>query len=551
MLENPTICDVVIVGSGIAGLTVAWKLASSDLNVNIILITKKEKAESNTNYAQGGIAAVVSPLDSFQEHINDTLRAGDGLCNLEAVNQVINHGPERIQELIEIGIKFSRTEQGELDLGREGGHSKRRVIHASDLTGREIEKGLLTYCDQFENLKIYENVIAFELFKNSKNQVKGIYVYDIENDKSVSISAKKVVLATGGAGKVYMVTSNPNIATGDGIAIAARAGVSIGNLEFTQFHPTCVYLKSSRPTRFLISEALRGEGAILVDSNGTRFMPKYDDRAELASRDIVARAIDAELKITGAECVYLDISHKDSKFLKKRFPGIDERLLEMGIDFTKDKIPVIPAAHYFCGGVVVDLNGQSDIENLFAVGEVSCSGLHGANRLASNSLLEAVVYGHNTANRIIEQLKDNIKNKTEQIPNWNRIQQENLPKEDDRILISQNWDELRLTMTNYVGIVRSNKRLERAKKRLKIIEDEVSLYFNNYKINSDIIELRNLVEVAKLIIISALARKETRGTHTSIDFPEKLSEGKPSVIQKNSLGIYEHRSTHEFMGSIN
>ena len=541
------ICDVLIIGSGIAGLTVAWKLAKE--NLNIILVTKKERTESNTNYAQGGIASVVSPDDSFESHVNDTLIAGDGLCDRKTVNFVIRNGPERIKELMEIGVKFSHNENGSLDLGKEGGHSKRRVIHASDLTGREIERAVLGYCEQFTNLQIIENQIGIDLIKNTNGEVIGCFVLDRTSNEIYSIASKKTVLATGGAGKVYQITSNPNIATGDGMAMAARAGASIGNIEFTQFHPTCVYNPKARPSTFLISEALRGEGAKLIDKAGNRFMDKYDSRAELAPRDIVARAIDSELKSTGAECVYLDITHQKSAFLIERFPGIHSRLLEMGIDFTKEPIPVVPAAHYFCGGVIIDLHGRTDLENVYAVGEISCSGLHGANRLASNSLLEALVFADSLSKDIIQTI--NMGEKIEKIHKWEDFTQSATfitPESDEKVLISQNWDELRLTMNNYVGIVRSNKRLERALKRIMLIKNEISEVFYTHKLNSDLIELRNLCDVAELIVRSAKERKESRGIHFNIDYPEKEKEIYPSVLKLN-LGskTYEYHKSHPFM----
>ena len=542
-------CDVLIIGSGIAGLTVAWKLAKEHLN--IILITKKERTESNTNYAQGGIATVISPTDSFEAHVNDTLIAGDGLCDISTVNFVVRNGPARVQELMDIGVKFSYTDKGILDLGKEGGHSKRRVIHAKDLTGHEIETALLTYSENFSNLQILENKIAVDLCKNSQGLVIGAYVLDRATNEIFSISSKKTVIATGGAGKVYQITSNPNIATGDGMAIAARAGASIGNIEFTQFHPTCVYNPKARPSTFLISEALRGEGAKLLDKNGKRFMDKYDSRAELAPRDIVARAIDSELKSTGAECVYLDITHQTPEFIIERFPGIYHKLLEMGIDMTKELIPVVPAAHYFCGGIIVDNHGRTDLENVYAVGEVSCTGLHGANRLASNSLLEAVVYADALATDILENFRQNTSYTNESIPIWEEFTKSATfinPQSEEKVLISQNWDELRLTMWNYVGIVRSNKRLDRALKRITIIKDEIADVFYTHRLNSDLTELRNLCDVAELIIRSAKERKESRGIHYNIDYPQHSNQLYPSVLRRNlNTKEYEYFNQHPFI----
>ena len=483
--------------------------------------------------------------------MNDTLIAGDGLCDISTVNFVVRNGPARVQELMDIGVKFSYSDNGILDLGKEGGHSKRRVVHAKDLTGHEIETALLTYSENFSNLQILENKIAVDLCKNAQGLVIGAYVLDRATNEIFSISSKKTVIATGGAGKVYQITSNPNIATGDGMAIAARAGASIGNIEFTQFHPTCVYNPKARPSTFLISEALRGEGAKLLDKNGKRFMDKYDSRAELAPRDIVARAIDSELKSTGAECVYLDITHQTPEFIIERFPGIYHKLLEMGIDMTKEPVPVVPAAHYFCGGIIVDNHGRTDLENVYAVGEVSCTGLHGANRLASNSLLEAVVYADALAKDILENFKQNKSSINEVIPIWEEFTKSATfinPQSEEKVLISQNWDELRLTMWNYVGIVRSNKRLDRALKRITLIKDEIAEVFYTHRLNSDLTELRNLCDVAELIIRSAKERKESRGIHYNIDYPQHSNKVYPSVLRLNSnTKEYEYFNHHPFI----
>ena len=546
-MEDPSFCDVLIIGSGIAGLTAAWKLVKSGKDV--LVVTKKLRAESNTNYAQGGIAAVMSPTDSIDEHIHDTLIAGDGLCIPEVVKFVVSKGPERIRELINIGVHFTIRSEGELDLAREGGHSKRRVLHAGDLTGREIERALLQYCESFKSLRISENTIAIDLYRTIDGSIEGAYVLDCTANQVIRINAKYVILATGGAGKAYLVTTNPDVATGDGIAMASRAGATIANMEFTQFHPTCLYLPKARSTNFLISEALRGEGAILVDSNGKRFMDKYDSRAELAPRDIVARAIDNELKHTGAECVYLDISHKPADFIKERFPGIYERLLEFGFDLTKQSIPVVPAAHYQCGGVVTDLHARTDLPNLYCIGESSCTGLHGANRLASNSLLEGAVFAHEAYEDILsrEQSAENSsdKNNLPGLPPYPPHLKNLQPDDDDRILISNNWDELRLTMWNYVGIVRSNKRLRRAMRRIQILKKEVSDYYDNYTANLDLIELRNLIEVAELIVHCAIARKESRGIHYNLDYPEKLSKPIASIIKRTGDKI-EYFKNHPY-----
>jgi L-aspartate oxidase len=545
------VCDILIIGSGIAGLTVAWKLAKE--NFDVVLITKKERTESNTNYAQGGIASVVSPTDTFDSHVKDTLIAGDGLCDKNVVEFVIKNGPERIKELMDIGVEFSTNENGSLDLGKEGGHSERRVIHAKDLTGREIERALLNYCEKFTNLLLLENKIAIDLIKNSNNKITGAYVLDRSSSQIFSISSKKTVIATGGAGKVYQITSNPNIATGDGMAIAARAGASIGNIEFTQFHPTCVYNPKARPTTFLISEALRGEGAKLVDRFGNRFMGKYDERVELAPRDIVARAIDSELKSTGAECVYLDITHHSKEFILDRFPGIYHKLKnELNIDMSIEPIPVVPAAHYFCGGIIIDLEGKTDLENVYAVGEVSCSGLHGANRLASNSLLEALVFANSLTIDIIKTIDRNTPvDTTVNFDNFSKSTNQITPKSDEKVLINQNWDELRLTMWNYVGIVRSNQRLQRALKRIMLIKEEIAEVFYSHKLNSDLIELRNLCDVAELIVRSAKERKESRGIHYNIDYPSHSDKVYPSVLRLN-LGTknYEYFTEHPYINQI-
>lgn len=529
MLSDPESCDVLIIGSGIAGLTAAWKLAKS--NLKIIIITKKESKESNTNYAQGGIAAVVSKTDSFDSHIKDTLRAGDGLCKENVVRFVVESGPARIQELIDIGVDFTHREVGDLSLGKEGGHSKRRVLHAKDLTGREIERALLAYCKSFSNLEINENVLGIDLVQDDKGGIIGAMVYDQTHDNVIRIHSKKTILATGGASKVFMVTSNPDIATGDGIAMASRAGAQIANMEFTQFHPTCLYNPKARSSRFLLSEALRGEGAHLINKEGHRFVFQFDERGELSSRDIVARAIDSELKRSGDESVYLSMKHKDPEFVRQRFPGIHKRLCELGFDLTKEPIPVVPAAHYTCGGVLVDLNGKTNLDNLYCIGESAYTGLHGANRLASNSLLEAVVYAHQSANHILESGLEKQKD-YDLIPKWRKIPEISLKESnesDDQILISQNWDEIRLTMTNYCGIVRSNKRLNRALRRIQIFKEEVDQYFNEYKLTPDLAELRNIIEIAELIVLSALGRKESRGIHYSIDYPEKVSENEKYV----------------------
>lgn len=513
--------DFLVIGSGIGGLTFALKVCNYG---NVLIITKKEKAESNTNYAQGGIAAVISPDDSFESHIQDTLKAGDGLCKLEVVEEIIKEAPERIKELIEIGVQFTKSENGEsFDLGKEGGHSHRRVLHATDLTGREIERALLNAVSEQPNIRILENVIAIDLIKEV-NRCIGCYALNKADNEVLEISAKITLLATGGIGKVYLYTSNPDIASGDGIAMAYRIGASIVNMEFVQFHPTCLYHPYAKS--FLISEALRGEGAILIDKNGNRFMEKYHELKELAPRDIVARAIDTELKKSGDDCVYLDITFKGAKFIIERFPNIYKTCLSFGIDITEQPIPVIPAAHYSVGGVKTTIEGETDIENLFAVGEVANTGLHGANRLASNSLLEALVCAHNAASKCIEIIEKEIP--ISEVPEW--IPTSNIDS-DEMVVVSYNWVEVRNLMWNYVGIVRTRKRLLRARSRIKNLQEEIIAFYHDFKINSDLIELRNIADVAEIIINSALSRKESRGLHYILDYLNKLENPTDTIIK--------------------
>ncbi|NVM54406.1 MAG: L-aspartate oxidase [Candidatus Helarchaeota archaeon] len=511
--------DILVIGSGIAGLFFSLKASNF---AKVTIITKKERAESNTNYAQGGIASVLSPLDSFDSHIEDTLHAGNGLCDRDVVKTVIKNGPTRIKELIGLyNVEFTKTKEGNFDLGMEGGHSQRRILHTKDLTGKEIESSLLKAATE-SKIPIYEDYIAINLV-TLNGKVIGAYVLDIKNKKVIQIGAKIIVLATGGAGKIYLYTSNPDIATGDGIAMAYRAGATILNMEFFQFHPTCLFHPYAKS--FLISEALRGEGATLVDKNGNRFMEKYHERNELAPRDIVARAIDNELKRSGDDCVYLDITHRDSKFIKSRFPGIYNKCLDFNIDITRSKIPVVPAAHYCCGGIQAKLDGSTDIENLLAIGETSCTGLHGANRLASNSLLEAVVCAHEAAKRCKQLLNQGIK-----IHDFRPWEIGDAVDSDEAVVITQNWDEIRRFMWNYVGIVRTNKRLQRAKKRIGNLQEEINEYYWHSIITADLIELRNIATVAELTIDSALQRKESRGIHYNLDYPNKLPEAKNTEI---------------------
>lgn len=538
--------DVLVIGSGIAGLRFAIEVSKF---VEVFIVTKKDKAESNTNYAQGGIASVISPDDNFEFHIQDTLRAGDGLCNKEAVELIVREGPEEIKKLIEFGTKFSTNSNGSLDLAREGGHSKNRIVHAKDLTGREIEKALLNKISQIDNIHLLENHFAIDLItehhlperertQTDKIHCWGAYVYDIERGEVHTFLAKVTLLATGGLGQAYLHTTNPPIATGDGFAMAFRAGALMANMEFIQFHPTALYeenfLERTTQPAFLISEAVRGFGAKLRLKNGEEFMHKYDSRGELAPRDIIARAIDTELKKRGEEFVYLDLTHKNPDEIKERFPNIYKRCLEKKIDITKDFIPVIPAAHYACGGVVTDLSGQTSIVNLYATGEVAMTGVHGANRLASNSLLEALVFSKYSAINCEKTLKENIISIPDKIPDW--IDTSRLSSEE-KILIAQTRHEIRDILWDYVGIVRTNERLSRALKRCNMIKDEVKQMYDVSKISEEILELRNLVEVAFLIAFSASLRKESRGLHYNVDYPNKDDANflKPTFVQNPSL----------------
>jgi L-aspartate oxidase len=532
-------------GSGVAGLLFALDAAQTG---RVALVTKKEAMESNTNHAQGGIAAVLDGSDSFDLHIQDTLDSGAGLCHPEVVRLVVEEGPERIRELVQRGVSFSRGANAAaetFDLGREGGHSRNRIVHTQDMTGREVERVLLEQVREHPNIELFENHIAVDLITHSTRMKRGLvtttheehccgaYVLDRQARQVRPFVAKIVLLATGGAGKVYLYTSNPDIATGDGLAMAYRAGATLANLEFVQFHPTCLYHPDAK--NFLISEAVRGEGALLIDARGNRFMERYDPARELACRDVVARAIDTELKRSGDDSVFLDISAKDADFIRKRFPNLYENCLKFGIDMTKDPIPVVPAAHYMCGGVVTDTEGRTDIRRLYAVGETACTGLHGANRLASNSLLEALVYAHRASRQAIREFQSGSLPPVPEPPAWDEV---GTSDSDERIMVSQNWDEIRRFMWSYVGIVRSDKRLERARRRIEMIQQEIRDYYWNFKVTADLIELRNIAMVAELIIRSASHRKESRGLHYNILYPERDDQRwqKDTILRRQFVG---------------
>jgi len=519
---NTECFDVIIIGTGAAGLTVALELAESadqsSAAPKIALISKGSITEGSTFYAQGGIAAVLDEInDSIDSHIKDTLSAGAGLCHEDSVRFTIEHGREAVQRIIDRGVKFSKeVDNKNYHLTREGGHSQRRVIHAADATGKAISAGLTDQINQHSNITVFEHHLAVDLILSPKKpqQCVGLYLLDTQSNQVIEIPAKFTILATGGASKVYLYTSNPDSSTGDGIAMAWRAGCRVANMEFNQFHPTCLYHPKAKS--FLITEALRGEGAKLKLPDGTPFMYKFDSREELAPRDIVAQAIDYEMKRTGSDFVYLDITHKSPEFIKDHFPTIYKRCLKFDIDITKEPIPVVPAAHYTCGGIMTDLDGQTDIANLFAIGETAFTGLHGANRMASNSLLECLVFGKSAADKIKIELQQY--DCEPMLPPWDDSR---VTGSEEGVVVTHNWDELRRFMWNYVGIVRKNKRLNLARQRINILKREIDDYYRQYLINGDLIELRNLVTVAELIINSALKRKESRGLHYTLDYPFK------------------------------
>jgi len=530
MTTKPNTCDVLIIGSGAAGLSLALRLPT---HLNVIILAKREITEGNTYYAQGGISAVLDSTDSIDSHVNDTLVAGAGICDPEIVRHVVKAGPDNIHWLLDQGVEFTREEKSEsgYHLTKEGGHTHRRVIHAADATGKVVEISLVEKLQAQENITFIEDSLAIDLIVTTKgndaHRCIGAYILNRKTERVQVIAAKSTVLATGGASKVYLYTSNPDVATGDGIAMAWRAGCRVANMEFNQFHPTCLYHPKAKS--FLITEAVRGEGGILLLPDGTRFMKNFDERGELAPRDIVARAIDHEMKRLGCDCLYLDISHKPADFIKSHFPTIYERCLELGIDITKTPIPIVPAAHYTCGGIMTNQKAETDIKQLYAIGETAYTGLHGANRMASNSLLECLVFGQYAADSISKQpIEPNL---TPSIPEWDESR---VTDSDEEIVVSHNWHELRQFMWDYVGIVRSNKRLERAKRRLNLLRHEISEYYSNFRVNNDLLELRNLVEVADLIVQSANRRKESRGLHFNLDSPEPdPNQNKPTILIPN------------------
>ena len=522
--------DFLVLGSGIAGLTFALNVAEKG---SVAIVTKKESAESNTNYAQGGIAAVMDPKDSFDAHIQDTLVAGAGLCKKEAVEVVVTEGPQRVRELMEMGADFTRK-QGNLDLGMEGGHSAHRIVRAEDMTGREVERALLAQVRNHSNIQIFEHHFALELITQHHlgeivtrlhNHIEcyGAYVLDEQSDEIEVFLAKSTLLATGGAGQIYAHTTNPQVATGDGMAMAYRAKARCANMEFVQFHPTSLYMPEGGS--FLITEAVRGEGGLLFNMGGERFMPEYDKRNELAPRDIVARAIDDQMKKRGEPHVWLDISHKKKEDIIFHFPNIYETLLARGIDMTKDRIPVVPAAHYFCGGVITDLYGKTSIKGLFACGEVTCTGLHGANRLASNSLLEALVFGHRAVEVAVEHAAETIFK--DGVPNWD---DSNTSNPDELVLINYNRTELQKVMSDYVGIVRTDLRLERAFRRTAFLHDETEEFYKRTRVSVSLCELRNLITVGYMVIKCAMMRKENRGLHYMLEYKDS-----PQLLPMDSL----------------
>ena len=518
--------DFLIIGSGLAGMAAALRLAPHG---KVALVTKQELLDGASSWAQGGIAAVLDSSDSLEDHVRDTHVAGGGLCHDDAVRFVVERGRRSIEWLVSQGVPFTRDghNQEALHLTREGGHSHRRIAHAADRTGSAVQSTLEPRIKSHPNIEVLERHIAIDLITSRKlgnagpNRVLGAYALDRTAGHVKTIGARHTIMPSGGAGKVYLFTTNPDIATGDGIAMGWRAGAAVANMEFIQFHPTCLFHPHAKS--FLISEAVRGEGGVLKLPNGERFMPRHDPRAELAPRDIVARAIDFEIKKLGIDCVFLDISHKGAEFVREHFPTIHARCLDFGIDITRDPIPVVPAAHYTCGGLVTDLRGRTLVDGLYALGEVASTGLHGANRLASNSLLECLVFAESAAEDILARDAP----APPKLPDWDESR---VADADEEVVISHNWDELRRTMWNYVGIVRTNKRLERAQHRIQLLQEEIAEFYANFRVTNDLIELRNLVLTAELIVRCAMTRRESRGLHFSRDYPETLAEARDTVL---------------------
>ncbi len=526
-------CDLLVIGSGAAGLSLALNIAD---DCNVIVLSKSDINEGSTRYAQGGIAAVFDDNDSIENHIQDTLAAGAGICATEVVRFTAQNAKQSMQWLIDKGMPFDqeKDENGDLKfhLTREGGHSHRRILHAADATGAAVQNTLSDSVKQHPNIHLFERYNAIDLIKKNKHDsyCLGAYVWNRKKEQVEVIRAKYIALATGGGSKVYQYTSNPDVSSGDGIAMAWRAGCDIANMEFNQFHPTCLFHPDAG--NFLISEALRGEGAFLCHADGTRFMHKFDERADLAPRDIVARAIDFEMKRLGADCMYLDISHKSSDFIVKHFPNIYRKCRALGIDITRQPIPVVPAAHYSCGGVATNLDAKTTLDNVYAIGEVAYTGLHGANRMASNSLLECIVFAHACAKHIINTtLPAHSAYQHVAIEPWDESR---VIDSDEAVIIQHNWHELRLFMWDYVGIVRTNKRLERAQRRINLLKQEIDEYYSNFKISNNMLELRNLVCVAQLIVMCAMQRKESRGLHYNLDYPNLLPLSGPTVINENN-----------------
>ena len=538
------LCDVLIIGSGLAGLTSALKLAN---HKKVLIVSKREILDSSSQWAQGGVAAVMSNEDSIESHVKDTEFVGGGLTDPKVASFVASHGKEAIQWLNDLHVPFSRDDTThQFHLTKEGGHSHRRVVHAKDATGLAIQATLSEQVKAHANITILENHIAVDLITEKKslkvdhiksNRCLGAYILNNKTGKVITVSAQETILAAGGVSKVYLYTTNPDVSTGDGVAMAWRAGCRVANMEFIQFHPTCLFHPKAKS--FLISEIVRGEGGLLKLPDGSRFMDEYDARGELASRDIVARAIDFEMKKRGIDCVYLDISHKSPDFIKSHFPTIYDRCLELGIDITKEWIPVVPAAHYSCGGVMTNLAGQTDLAHLYAIGETAYTGLHGANRLASNSLLECLVFGEAVAKHILQSKVDTT---SFELPHWDESR---VTDADEEILITHTWNELRRFMWNYVGIVRTNKRLSRALHRIHMLRDEVHEFYTNFKVSHNLIELRNLLQVAELIVESAIARHESRGLHFSRDYPKQLKIAKPTIMTpSNFYSLLDHNHGH-------